>query len=56
MSTPVLELIGLLCMWIIIMLVVLIVLEQNIFRKKLKYLLTIKTLKQTFLEYKHTIQ
>ena len=33
-----------------------IVLEYKIFHKKLNYLLTIKTLKQTFLEYKHTIQ
>ena len=50
MNTLALELTGLLCMLIIIMLLILIVLEQNIFRKKLKHLLTIKTLKQIFTE------
>ena len=33
-----------------------ILLVWNIFQKKLKCLLTIKTLNLTFLEYKHTIQ
>ena len=34
----------------------LILLEQSISQKILKYLLTIKTLKQIFLEYKHMIK
>ena len=34
----------------------LILLVWCIFRKKLKHLLTIETLKLTFLKYKHTIQ
>ena len=36
------------------MLLILIVSQYSMFQKKLKYLLTIKTLKQTFSEYKHT--
>ena len=50
----ILELIGVLWMWIITMLLILIVSQYSMFQKKLKYLLTIKTLKQTFSEYKHT--
>ena len=37
-------------------LLILILLVWSILRKKLKHLLTIKTLQLTFLEYKHTIQ
>ena len=53
--------IGLLCMqenYIqeIIKLLMSILLVWNIFQKKLKDLLEIKTLKQTYLEFKHTIQ
>ena len=46
MSILMLELIGLFCMWIIIILLISIILEWNIFRKKLKHLLKIKTLKK----------
>ena len=46
----ILELIGLVCMFIMMMLFISILLVQNIFQKKLKHLLTM------FLEYKHMIQ
>ena len=48
--------IGLLCMQKIMKLFALIVLVLNMFLNKSKDLLDIKTSKQTYLEYKQTIQ
>ena len=52
----ILEPIGLLCIQMMIEQLILIVLELNIFQKKLNVLLVIKIWKQIFIEYKHMIQ
>ena len=43
-------------MYKIIMLLILIVLEWNIFQKRLEHLWVIKTKNEIFLEHKHMIQ
>ena len=53
MTMQILKLIGLLCIFQVLMLFTLIVLQLNMFLKNFKSFLEVKTCKKIYLEYKH---